>query len=58
MRRPFAFILAIIIAVTLSLHAFAAEPSLSNFTKTREYEEGHFSDVASSAWYAESVKTG
>ncbi len=58
MRKPVALILAFVLALTLSVPAFAAEPSLSNFTKIKEYEEGHFTDVATGAWYAESVKTG
>lgn len=47
--------LAIVLALSMAIPISAASPGLSNFKKQTEYTG--FSDVPSSAWYAESVKT-
>lgn len=47
--------LAVVLLLALAAPVCAASPGLSNFKKQTEYTG--FSDVPSSAWYAESVKT-
>lgn len=49
--------LALVLCLSmLPVSAFAAG-SLDHFKRTEEYQTGKFTDVASSAWYAESVET-
>ena len=49
--------LALVLCLSmLPVSAFAAG-SLDHFKRTEEYQAGKFTDVASSAWYAESVET-
>jgi hypothetical protein len=55
MRRLFAFILALLLVLSLTPTALAAE-GLDNFRKTAEYTDGLFPDVSSTSWYAEYVK--
>ena len=47
--------LAVVLLLALAAPVCAESPGLSNFKKQTEYTG--FSDVPSSAWYAESVKT-
>lgn len=54
-KRIVSLFLAIVLALSMAIPISAASPGLSNFKKQTEYTG--FSDVPSSAWYAESVKT-
>ena len=58
MKKLLALILALVLTFSLAPIASAEDFSLSNFIPTRVYDEGHFTDVATNAWYAESVKNG
>lgn len=54
-KRIISLFLAVVLLLALAMPVYAASPGLSNFKKQAEYTG--FSDVPSSAWYAESVKT-
>lgn len=55
-KKIVSLVLVLCMSLTVApLSAFAAE-SLSNFRAVNEYTEGMFSDVSSTAWYADSVK--
>ena len=54
-KRIISLFLAVVLLLALAMPVCAASPGLSNFKKQTEYTG--FSDVPSSAWYAESVKT-
>lgn len=54
-KRIISLFLAVVLLLALAVPVCAASPGLSNFKKQTEYTG--FSDVPSSAWYAESVKT-
>lgn len=44
-------------AILTSMTTAFAKGSLSNFVTVNQYQDGKFTDVSSSAWYAENVKT-
>ena len=50
------FLVFVLSAALFSTTISAASGSLSNFRQTLSYMDGQFQDVASDAWYAESVK--
>ena len=56
MKRTISLLLAVATALSLSLTA-TASGGFDNFTKERTYRSGIFSDITSSAWYADSVQT-
>ncbi|MBQ7119560.1 MAG: S-layer homology domain-containing protein [Oscillospiraceae bacterium] len=49
--------LALTLAMISSLALCGFAVGFENFTKANTYEDGHFTDVSSNDWYAESVKT-
>lgn len=55
-KRIVSAVLAGTMAASLLPPALAADAGLSNFQRTQTYKAGRFTDVASSAWYAEKVK--
>jgi hypothetical protein len=55
-KRLVSLTLALVLACSLCVSAFAAAPGMNNFTTSASYTEGTFSDVASSAWYYNAVK--
>ncbi len=57
MKRKLCCILLCFALLCPALSAFAAGPSLANFQKAQTYPAGKFTDVASTAWYAENVST-
>ena len=57
MKKIISTILVFVIVLSMSTTIFASSDSLSNFKNTNQYQSGKFTDIADSAWYAESVKT-
>ena len=55
-KKLLSILLAFVMATTCIMPAMAAE-GLSNFKKVNDYAVGMFTDVKSSAWYAENVQT-
>ena len=45
-----------LVCALLPCGALAAEPGLSNFTRSNTYTDGQFTDVPASAWYAGDVR--
>lgn len=56
MNKNVKTVMGLTIILSLCIQVFAAG-SLNNFTVKRTYTEGLFTDVASSAWYYENVKS-
>ena len=56
-RAVLSLALALVLCLGLLPGSAAAAGSLEHFKRTQTYQTGKFTDVASSAWYAESVET-
>ncbi len=57
MKKTLLLIVVLCFAICFPLQSFASSPSLENFIRVNQYEQGHFVDIDDVQWYAVNVKS-